>query len=522
MIQLDIRKEDLLDDDKLQEIVRDIFLIKNITHNSQQRIKTAFDFYRGDLPYFIDENETGYQSRNFNLAKPIVETATKTFIGVLPDIVTTGKKSEKEKISVFNQKLYTRHFNTRIYQAAKNSSVCGSGFVAIYNKLGDTFPRFRELNPQFADVVYDSSLAQERLFAFNIVPVSRIENNIKKEFNQIYIYTDNDIITFEAPSVATSKNATTSPANKNLNIAPLMSFRVGDKETNRMPHGYSDIPIFEFPNNEEYKGDFECVEDLFFAYNDLQNNRCLNVHDIVNYVLMLKNVRIGSEEEQEDLVNLLQKHRILPIEGENVEAKYLSNPLNQNELDTLAQAIKTNIHYICRVPDLSSVDFSQNASDPIIKIKTKPLLDLCCEKELSFSEPYLKLLKCVLDWCKVNDKQSYGTYDFVLDLCSLKYSHPLPANDVDMVTQIANLANAKVLDPATALQEISWINNVHDYQKGIEKWNEIIKSLAPQKENDNNKGVNQTNIDRQNSNPRSTGEFDNKNNGALGAGNKIG
>lgn len=521
MIQLDITEKKIEDEKELIKIIQKIFFLKQTDDKNESRIKKAFDFYHGELPEFEDDNDTGYIPRKFNLAKPIVETATKTFIGVLPDIVTTGKKGEKDKVSYFNQKLYTRHFNTRIYQTAKNGSVCGNGFMAIYNETGDTFPRFRELNPQFCDVVYDASLAQKRIFAFNIIPITKIENNTRKELYNIYIYTRKEIIAFQVNNHAFNKNSTTVPANKSINVLPLSAFIVNQNPTNRINHGYNDIPIFEFPNNEEHRGDIESVEDLFYAYNDLQNNRCLNVHDIVNYVLLLKNVRIGSEDEQNDLVDLLQKHRILPIEGDNVEAKYLSNPLNQSELETLATAIKTNIHYICRVPDLSSVDFSQNASDPIIKIKTKPLLDLCCEKELSFSEPYLELIKCVLDWCEKNDKQEYSKYNFNLSLCSLQYSHPLPSNDLDMVTQISNLANAHVLDPDTALQEISWINNVHDYRKALEKWNEITKTLVNKNENSNNDGVNQTNIDRQNSNPTKTDELDNKRNGALGAGNKI-
>ena len=58
----------------------------------------------------------------------------------------------------------------------------------------------------------------------------------------------------------------------------------------------------------------------------------------------------------------------------NVDAKFLTNALDQAQLQKLADNIKDLIHFISRVPDLSGIDFSQNASDPIIKIKTKPLL----------------------------------------------------------------------------------------------------------------------------------------------------
>ena len=74
-------------------------------------------------------------------------------------------------------------------------------------------------------------------------------------------------------------------------------------------------PIVEFPNNAEYKGDAECVFDLIALYNEVLNNRCKNLYDVVNYILFLKNVRLGDEEETRKVVELLKRHHILPSMG---------------------------------------------------------------------------------------------------------------------------------------------------------------------------------------------------------------
>ena len=516
MIQLNIDKSWFENEDKTLELVKKIYEIKVIETDEYKRVVDDFDFYEGKKPIAnINEKKLkdGFEPKIVNLAKPITDTATKTFIGTLPDLVSSGDKKEKDKVSVLYQKLYKRSFNARIYQTSKNGSICGSGFIATYNKIGDKFPRFRELDPRKADVVYDCSLEHNRVFAFNIVDFEQVgedKNSTKKGWD-IYIYTDKEIIVYRIEKDST-----------NITYNPLLVFVSNGEKLNRVQHGFSTIPIFEFPNNAEYKGDSECVQDLISLFNDLLNNRCLNVHDVINYILWLKNVRVGDEKEQQAIIDMLENHGLLPTEGEDTEVKYLSNPLNQNELETLSKSIKDLINEISRVPNLSGVDFSQNASDPIIKIKTKPLLDLCCEKELVFTEPYFELLDCVLKWCEKNDKKEYDTYNVDLDLCSLVYAHPLPSNDLDIVTQITNLSNACVLSPETALQEVSWIANVHDYMKGVKKWNDNVDKRKATKDNNNvNNGVNEYNIDKQNENPAMVDQVDNKRNGAKMAANKI-
>ena len=254
----------------------------------------------------------------------------------------------------------------------------------------------------------------------------------------------------------------------------------------------------------------------------MQNNRFVNVDDVVNFVLLLKNVSVGDEKQAQLLVKMLKENRLLPVEGENVDAKFLTNQLDQRALQDLAHDIRQAIDEISRVPNLSGIDFSQNASDPIIKIKTKPLLDLCNEKELYFTEPYLKVLELTLEWCKQNDRNCYSEYDFDLDLVNIEYSHELPSNDLDMITQIANLSNAKVLNPESALQHVSWIKNVPNYIKGMEKYNESVDKRQEKLKNENtNNGINQTNIDRQNAKLVSKDQMDNEKNYANGLKDKI-
>ena len=523
MIQLNIDKTRLNDEEYVRGVVNTL-MIEKIIEGQTERYKKCFDFYEGKEPITTFREKYDYQSKVINIAKPIVDIATQTFIGELPDIITSGKKSEKDKISVLDQKLYDRQFADHIYEACHYSSKCGTGFLALYNKEGDTFPRFRELNPKFADCIYDCSLAMEHIMSYCIVESNNADAGQPSQTKWIiYVYTKTRMYAYE--SSLTYLPQTTKPqATKEMLCVPYLAWKsVGldgkETETNYIEHGFGDIPIVEFPNNAEYKGDAECVFDLIALYNEIQNNRCKNVYDVVNYILFLKNVRLGNEEETNKAIELLKKHHILPSEGENVDAKFLSNPLNQDQMQTLANNIKDLIHLISRVPDLSSVDFSQNASDPIIKIKTKPLLDLCSDKEKKCTEPYRRVLTMVLEWCKKNDS-NFEEYDVDLSKTKLVYTHALPSNDSDMITMITNLQNSGMANPEVLLQNLSFIPSVHDYIKGMTKWNEEVDKRKEKVKNENIK-ANDTNLSRQNAEPLTKDNMDNKKNFDLGNANTI-
>ena len=518
MIQLDLDKSRLTDKEYVRQVINSI-MVQRCIEGVDNRFKKCFDFYEGKEPITTFKEDYEYESKVFNLTKPIVDIATQTFIGDLPDITTSGKKAEKDKISNFSQKLYDRQFDNHIYETLHYSSKCGTGFIALYNLQGDTFPRFRELNPKFAESVYDCSLAKEHLLSYYIVEDNEAHNGgIAQNKWLIYVYTKDHIFSFESP-MTYKPQATKPDALLDNFVLPYFAWRdEKGNQLNMVEHGFGDIPIVEFPNNAEYKGDAECVFDLIKLYNEVQNNRCKNVYDVVNYILFLKNVRLGDEEETKKVIELLKKHHILPSEGDNVDAKFLTNPLNQDQMQTLANNIKDAIHLISRVPDLSSVDFSQNASDPIIKIKTKPLLDLCSDKEKKCTEPYRRVLKMVLTWCETN-ANDYLEINFDLSKTRLVYTHALPSNDNDMITMITNLANSGMANPEVLLQQLSFVPSVHDYIKGMNKWNELVDKRKLL--NQNNNGNNATNLERQNATPLTKDNMDNRDNFNRGNADKI-
>ena len=518
MIRLNVDEKALETGEGLVDIVKKIFWYQIFWKDSFgediKLKKLQKDMYEAKDEPHVFYNNKHLLPCSYNLLKPLVDTATSTFIGRVPDIVT--KNSDKEKSRISNFSLIAKHndFEEEITDVAKQGSITGTGFLAVYADIGDSFPHFRSLNPLFTNVVYDCSIAMKRQFAYHIYWDASSAGGIAGKYVCL-IYTKRKIYAYYTTRMSI-------PTKMAFNVYPLQLFLIdGSQLSYEMEHGFNDIPIIEFLNNKECMSDCKSVLGLIQLYSELQNNRFQNVDDIINYLLVIKNARMGNEEEINAAINLIKDDRVLPLEGDDVDAKFLSNPLNQTDIQTLANEYKNLIYTISHIPDFTSVEFTQNASDPILKAKTKPLLDLCTEKEKWFNKGYMQMLELVLDFVRENDKELYEKVKFKIDDIDLVYSHTLPSNDNDMVNMIVNLSNAGLCNPRVLLQGVSAIPNVDDYIKGMYEYNEYVDMRKKDNENNNRGGVNETNLERQNQEPRTHNQERNMVNATLGKSQDI-
>ena len=515
MIRMNVDEETLRTGKNLDKVVQKIIwyqiFYKDAIGKDIKLIDLQYKMYNSDTisPFYLKRKLK--LDLQHNLLKPLCDTATSTFLSRVPDIVINGDKDEKERISRFSLMQKHNEFEEEIYDAALNMSKCGSGFLGLYNDIGDTFPKYRSLDPRYTNVVYDSTLAMKRLFAYHIYYEC---DNLGKGRYVCIVYTKDKMYAYYTPNISVAVKTA-------LNIYPLNLFLLNNEQLSfQTTHGFKDIPIIEFQNNKLCISDCKPALPQIALYSALQNNRFQNVDDIMNYLLFIKNARLGDEKEAKAAINLIKDHRVLPLEGDNVDAKFLSNPLNQSDIQHLTDDFKKEIHYITHIPDFTSVEFTQNASDPILKAKTKPLLDLCNEKEKWFNKGYMIVLDLTLDFVKNNDSKLYQKIKFDIDKIDLVYTHTLPSNDIDMVNAIVNLSNQKLLAPEIALQNLSFIPNVNDYLQGVVKWNETIDKMNKNQDNKNN-GNNQHNLELQNSTPQDKNQEDNIVNATKGQSQKL-
>lgn len=517
MIRMNVNSNALEQGIGLDKVVKDIFwyqifyknaLGKDIKLKAIQKFSYDSEYKK---PFLFKKLKMETQ---FNLLKPLCDTATSTFLGRVPDIVTSGGATEKDRISKFSLIQKHNDFEEEIYDVALQCSITGSGFLCLYNEQGDSFPKYRSLDPLYTNVVYDCSVAMKRLFAYNIY-YEAIDGDEGATGRYVcIIYTKTKMYAYYTGNISISTKEA-------FNVYPLNLFLVNGVEfTWQTEHGFKDIPIIEFWNNKLCISDCKPALPQIALYSALQNNRFQNVDDIMNYLLFIKNARLGDEKDAQAAIDLIKDHRVLPLEGDNVDAKFLSNPLNQTDIQSLANDFKNNIHFITHIPDFTSVEFTQNASDPVLKAKTKPLLDLCLEKEKWFNKGYMQVLDLTLDFVQKYDQKLYGKIKFDLDNVDLVYTHTLPSNDIDTINAIVNLSNAGLCNPRVLLQGVNMIPNVDEYLKGMKEYNEYVDNRK-EKLDTKNSGINETNLERQNKKPQTKEQMDNMGNFVNGVSQNI-
>ncbi len=470
MIKLNITKQEVQNEQRLFELMRKALQLHLL--QIENTISKDKRFYRGELPN---------QTYTINKAKYICDMATEMFIGVLPDITTySDKERERKKLLDFNKQLKINGFSKEFYNVGLNASITGAGYMLIYTEEGDTFPRYASLDPEFTNVVYDNHVKEKPIFAFTLVKETEYVMNNEVWYYRIYVYTDTMFYTLRTKSTTDL-----------VVFADTMNV-LGDEEVSAgMSHNLSGVPIVEFKNNELMYGDARPVYELIEGYNKLQNDRLKNVDDVVKYVLMLKNVRVGNEEEQSTFNSLLKNQRVLALEGDNVDAKFLTNPLDQTQLQQLADDFEIQIHNIARVPNFNSPEFAQNSSEPALKLKLKGFLDLAKEKERHFTSALSEIIAMTLDFVERIGGRTSATLLFDMNDIEIEYSHALPSNDYEKINQMVALNQMRLLNPRIALQQLSWISNVDEYMNGIKVLDDDQMEML------RNGGNNETNRQRQ-------------------------
>lgn len=503
MINLNVKRSDLASRDKLLETVglalqkhlKDF--VEKYEEDDQQydgKIKATSSRYMTSPNLLLSQQSSPITEAYATKAKYIVDTSCSLFIGIPPTITKGGDESE---LKTLNKKLDHRGFNKALYNVGHQCSRYGVGYLLTFSKEGDLFPRYASLDPKKTNVVYDTSIDPSSLFGFYFNIEQKKVGNSVVDYYDIYVYTNEMYYHIETND-------------RNNLVGNIVDSGI---------HLFGKEPITEFKNNDGFIGDARPVYSLITAYNELQNNRLQNVKDTINYILWLKNVRIGTKEEQEAFKSLLESG-ILATEGDNTNAQFLTNPLNQSQIQELLKQIESDIYQISAVPNFNSDTFAISAGTSAIETKMLSFIYLVNEKERNFTPPLKRVLEMTKQFLETIGESVM--VDFELEDVSVEYTHNLPNNDKEKITQIVSLDNIGLLDPQWALRQISTVEGVEDYLVRAKERYEYKKLFdLKAKEVNNDGGVNDTNIERQNKDGFTQEQLDNQSNANVGISQNI-
>ena len=322
------------------------------------------------------------------------------------------------------------------YEAASVESVDAELAMdaAVYGKAAEVCyadaearPRVAQLDARSAFVVYDDTVEHAPLLG--ITRRDTFDARLERTGEEVTLYTDRLIVHMRRTS------------------------RETPRETMREAHYFGGVPVVEYWNNARVEGDFEPVMGLIDAYDTLQSDRVNDKQQFTDAVFVLKGVgALGVDDTEEETVDAdgtataagaagkeaedpsvrLRRTRTLFLPGDGADAQFVTKPDAESGNELLRMSLKSDIHKLCLVPDLTDEQFAGNVSGVAMRFKLLGLEQLTKIKERWFREGLRTRLRL---FCAFLARK--GTAALNAEKVQITFSRSLPVNDLEIAQTLA-------------------------------------------------------------------------------------
>lgn len=411
-------------------------VVKLIREHEKQlpRFKKLKKYYLGEhdiLSKQRSKNKPNYKPV-CNHAKDIADTSTGYFMGNTISYSNSEDTDIDELLIAFDN----AEVDESDHDNALDMAIYGVAYEYVYARENENILDIKSLEVENTFIVYDDSIEQQPLFG--VYYFKRKENKADTETYQAVIMTKQFVYSIVLEG-------------KEKGV-------ISDKPT---PHNMGDIPIIEYKNNKYSIGDFEQQIGLIDSYNSLTANRINDKEQFIDSILVLYGARLGDDEEESiKALESLAEHKLLELHPE-ARAEYLSKTLNENEVETLRNAVKQDIYTFSHIPNLTDENFAGNSSGVAMEFKLLGLEMITKIKQRYYVKGLKKRIKLFANYL--------GLTQIAIDANSIipNFSRSLPKNLLE-ISQIVSNLDGKV-SQETLLSQIPF---VEDPTSEIEKVNE--------------------------------------------------
>lgn len=382
-------------------------LVKCLAEHAEEateRLQQLEDYYNGEHIILEREFETASLPNNkivCNHAEYITDIATGYVHGA--PVQYNGEGSE-DLNDLFTQTDEDSHNK----ELAEDISKFGRGYELLYMSDDDNpIVKMAVLNPLNTFLVVDDTVEHKPMFGCTYRE-NRDINGTRHGYI-VTIYTAEYIYTYRLKTLVD-----TSP------------------ELAREPfeHYFGDVPLIEYKNKKNSKGDFEGVISIIDAYNLIQSDRVNDKEQLIDAILAVTGASLGDDmDEMSNTAKLLKQHKMLEL-PEGGDAKYLVKNLVETELEVLKKALKDDIHEFSKVPCLTDENFVGNSSGVAMKYKLFGLEQLGMTKERYFKKGLRQRLKMI---ARIDNIKAKITDASAMDIVMTR---TLPVDD-EMLAKIA-------------------------------------------------------------------------------------
>lgn len=368
-----------------------------------------------------------------NHAEYITDMATGYFIGN----PITYKDDDVEPILDNFKKIDIHTVDTEL---CRDISINGIGHELVYMTSDVVpIPKSTNIDPRNIFLVVDDTVEYKSMFSVHYYPKYDIDNNTVGYY--VNVYTDSKTIKYLFKDLRSEQ------------------CEVIKEES----HYFKKVPVIEYWNKKNLKGDFEGVLTLIDAYNLLQSDRVNDKEQLVDALLAVIGVSFGDDEaEMTETAKLLKRMKVLELPAEG-DAKWLVKQLNETEVEVLKKALKDDIHEFSKVPCMTDENFASQASGVAMKYKLLGLEQLAKTKEGYYKTGLRERLQIYANIFNIKGN------NIDVSNTEINMTRALPVNEVEISNMVTTLDGTVSLE--TRLSLLPFITDIKAEIKRVEDEN---------------------------------------------------
>lgn len=342
--------------------------------NELARLQMLFDYYNSNHAILRKRNRT------VNKADAKVVSGYASYISTIATAYFLGKpisyKADEntQGYDRLSEYLATEEEQKNNFELALNASIFGKAYELLYiNNAKELKSKCLDTRDVFVikDNTIDRNIVGAVRFGINHVETNKIEVTLEvydEKMVSTYQYTVTS--NYEAKDLTNARN--------------LVSRRL---------HGFNGVPIIEFSNNKNQKGDFENVITYIDAYDTAVSTSVDDLTDFSDAYLVLKNLGGTNPDD----IQRLKDDKVFMVQGDG-DAKWLIKDVNDTYSQNVKDRINDDIHKFSFTPDMGDEKFSGNTSGVALEFKLLPLEQLGSQKEMYFKDAINKRLQLIIDY----------------------------------------------------------------------------------------------------------------------------
>jgi hypothetical protein len=267
-------------------------------------------------------------------------------------------------------------------------------------------------------------------------------------------------------------------------------------EVETRAHGFSQIPLVEYTNNEDKLGDCFKVLELIDAYDRIASDTTSEVEQLRLAYLALYGLEIQENPSDPDdetplypddgstFIQRLQKTGVFEMTMDG-KAEFITKDLNIDPIDSLLNRLEKNIIKFAQSVDFSDENFYGNLSGIAIKYKLYNLENSTMDAQIDFEAAETNMWKVI---CEALNKKNGLDIDYLN--VERSYTRNLPVNMVEEARVQRELMGT--VSNETRLAQASFIDTPISEMERIKQEEEdfaMVQDYFYETLNDNLKGI---------------------------------